>query len=192
MSIDFTPFLPTRATRTPCADQIPLPADHYLMYQIKESKEMEKFEKIDVQLEDQFQAGIFTVEKPVELLNPASKNDEAVSNPDTHPQSYKVNGPKLDQKIENVTIENQFGSLQVDVNQVREDNRQDRGSIWFEVGRNQEGTIALRSLDKDPACPVAPGDCSRWFHASARRHRPNRPFYGVLGAAFGAANSSGR
>ncbi|MDA2924417.1 thrombospondin type 3 repeat-containing protein [Acidobacteria bacterium AH-259-L09] len=87
--------------------------DHFLSYQIKRSKGEPKFDKLEVFLADQFAAGFFRVEKRVALLNPANKNDEGITDPETHLMGYKVKGPKF--KLKNIPLENQFGEFLVDV-----------------------------------------------------------------------------
>jgi len=62
----------------------------FLSYDLKAPKSEPKFEKFDVQLEDQFLAGLFSVEKRKELLNPVVKNGEGILDPETHLVSYKV------------------------------------------------------------------------------------------------------
>ena len=90
------------------------PPDHFLSYQIKKSKGVPKFEKREVFLADRFGEGDFEVKKPVALLNPADKNGEGITDPNTHLISYRVKGPKFE-KLEDVPVEDQFGQLLLDV-----------------------------------------------------------------------------
>lgn len=95
----------------------PGPPDHYLAYQVKRSRDAPRFERRKVMLEDQFsQSGPqeFTIKKPVALLNPADKNGEGISDPDTHLIAYSLKGPKF-KKRRNVQVDNQFGAFLLDV-----------------------------------------------------------------------------
>lgn len=96
----------------PPADSVP---DPYLSYGIKKPKGEPKFVKFDVFLADQFQAGMFTVEKRDSLSNPVDKNGEGISDPDTHLVGYKVKqfkprgAPKKPKEpIEGIEIRDQF------------------------------------------------------------------------------------
>ncbi len=70
-----------------CLDPDP---DHFLSYDLKKPSEEPEVQKFDVTLEDQFQTDSFTVGNRVSLLNPVDKNDEGISNPNTHLVGYKV------------------------------------------------------------------------------------------------------
>jgi len=48
------------------------------------------FERLEVTLTDRFEKGIFKVEKPDKLYNPADKEGEGINNEDTHLMSYKI------------------------------------------------------------------------------------------------------
>ena len=88
--------------------------DHFLSYQVRRSHDQPKFEKREVFLADRFGEGDFEVKKPVALLNPADKNGEGITDPNTHLISYRVKGPQFE-KFENVPVEDQFGQLLLDV-----------------------------------------------------------------------------
>ena len=97
---------------------IGLVADHYLGYDVKETKGTPKFDKFDVDLTDQFVSGTFEVKKPERLYNPVDKNGEGISDEFTHLLGYKIKAlkgePKFD-KVTNVFVTNQFGEITVDV-----------------------------------------------------------------------------
>ncbi|GEM_PF-7124599 len=101
------------------------PLDHYLAYAAKLSRSS-RFQPRDVQVADVFQgtgqveeeASIFRVEKPVLLGNPVDKNSEGVYSEDLHLVAYKVARISGETDFaEGVLVENQFGSLTVDVRQ---------------------------------------------------------------------------
>jgi hypothetical protein len=93
--------------------------DHYLGYDVKETKHTDKFEKMTVTLSDQFETDVvYKVEKPDRLYNPVDKEGEGISDDITHYVGYKIKIPKGDPKFEKVTnvlVENQFGQIIVDV-----------------------------------------------------------------------------
>ncbi len=91
--------------------------DHFLSYDVKTTKKTPKFEEREIFLKDQFLEGLFRVEKPEELLNPADKNGEGISDFDSHLLSYKVKerGDLGHFRLAGILVENQFGSLIVDV-----------------------------------------------------------------------------
>ncbi len=99
--------------------------DHYLAYAAKLARST-RFQPRNVQLADVFQgsgqveeeASIFRVEKPVLLGNPVDKNGEGVYSEDLHLVAYKVTRISGETYFtEGVLVENQFGSLTVDVRQ---------------------------------------------------------------------------
>ena len=63
-------------------------------------------------MRDQFLEGIFRVHKPVALLNPADKEGEGITDPDTHLLAYKVNE---DFSLSGILVENQFGQFLVNI-----------------------------------------------------------------------------
>jgi hypothetical protein len=95
--------------------------DHYVLYDAKEPKHTAKFEKRVVTLDDQFEFGMFNVDKLEELGNPAETTvdgDEttSISNPDVHLVSYKIKkdrGEPKHQKMR-VRVTNQFGEITLD------------------------------------------------------------------------------
>ena len=97
----------------------PATTDHYLAYDVKETKDTDKFEKITVILSDQFETdAIYNVEKPDRLYNPVDKNGEGILDEITHLLGYKIKAPKDTpkfEKITNVLVQNQFGDITVDV-----------------------------------------------------------------------------
>jgi len=99
------------------------PADHYLGYDVKETKGTPKFDKFDVDLTDQFGDGIFEVKKPERLYNPVDKNGEGISDLFTHLVGYKINAEDDDEEeddvIANVLVTNQFGDIILDVEEAK-------------------------------------------------------------------------
>jgi subtilisin-like proprotein convertase family protein len=111
-----------------CQDQGPVQAQtldqggtsHYLSYKIKTEP---KFQKIDVLLTDQHQSGVFTLDKRETLLVPADKNGEGIADATTHLLGYKFKSSKSgksgksgkSQTSHSALVENQFGSLYLDV-----------------------------------------------------------------------------
>ena len=101
----------------------PVTTDHYLAYDVKETKHTDKFEKITVELSDQFETGAsYTVEKPHHLYNPVQKTHDGsttdITDDDSHYVGYKIKTPKGESKFEKVTnvlVQNQFGDIIVDV-----------------------------------------------------------------------------
>jgi hypothetical protein len=87
--------------------------DHFLCYKAKEKSGTPKFQKVIVDLEDQF--GLFLdveVEKPKMFCNPVDKNDEGINDPTAHLTCYKVkrgSEPKLPKRV--VQTDDQFGEL---------------------------------------------------------------------------------
>jgi hypothetical protein len=72
-------------------------------------------------LSDQFESGLFDVTQPVTLCNPADKNAEGISDPDTHLRGYRIApapGQTPHARRTGIRIENQFhpsrGELLVD------------------------------------------------------------------------------
>jgi len=97
--------------------------DHYLVYDVKETKHTDKFEKMTVELSDQFETdAIYKVEKPHHLYNPVQKTHDGatteISDEISHLLGYKIKTPKDADKFEKVTnvlVQNQFGDIIVDV-----------------------------------------------------------------------------
>jgi hypothetical protein len=76
-----------------------------------------KFKLKHVFLNDQFEKGIFLAIKPMQLLNPASREGNDITDPDTHLVSYWItrglNEPKHE-RVFGIHVTNQFGDLFVD------------------------------------------------------------------------------
>lgn len=90
------------------------PPDHFMCYKTKITPGTPKFSGGDVNLEDQFETGTFTVKKPKELCTPADKNDEGVRDPDTHLESYLIKSAADHTPETGILVEDQFGTLSVD------------------------------------------------------------------------------
>ncbi len=95
--------------------------DHFLLYTVKTTKDTPAFEERVVTLEDQFdepgQSRVFEVKKVKRLGNPADKNGEGISDPETHLVGYNIKrdkGEPAHVPVTGITVTNQFGSLSVD------------------------------------------------------------------------------
>ena len=90
--------------------------DHYLLYKTKDQSDP-RLTNQTVTLEDQFGGGTYEiyVKKPNRLGNPADKNGEGISDPNTHLVGYniKVKSQKPD-RVDGIHVEDQFGELFVD------------------------------------------------------------------------------
>jgi hypothetical protein len=100
-------------------DSDPEPLEHFFSYKTKDPKDSDKFEKFSVELSDALEGPmIFTVEKPERLFNPVDKNEEGLIDVLSHYVGYKIKEPKGEpkfEKIEGVTVSNQFGDITVDI-----------------------------------------------------------------------------
>jgi hypothetical protein len=74
----------------------------------------EKFEEREVKLQDQFETKRTRVIKPLELCNPAKKNEEGVEDPTAHLTCYQIKDVKKQGKFvkHGVIVRNQFGETQ--------------------------------------------------------------------------------
>ncbi len=94
--------------------------EHFLSYQIKETKNTPKFDSIDVGLTDQFVSGDFKVKKIQRLLNPVDKNQEGLFDAVTHFVGYQIQAKdKNDRVRDTIAIKNQFGVLSLDIKNER-------------------------------------------------------------------------
>jgi len=89
----------------------PFEIDHYLGYNAKTTKKTPKFDKVTVELSDQFGSGIFAVEKTKRLYNPVQKTTQdgcefLIKDKVTHLKAYKIKEAQ-----NNVLVKNQFGEL---------------------------------------------------------------------------------
>jgi len=93
--------------------------DHFLSYDVKRSRNSEKFSKRTAILQDQFGEGIFKIKKAKALMNPVNKNNEGISNMETHLISYEIKGKKFEFLKQNPNLEllvsNQFGEIKLNV-----------------------------------------------------------------------------
>ena len=91
--------------------------DHFVCHKARRTAGTAQLAPVVVSLADQFDSGPFVVRSPRELCIPADKNDEGISDPDTHLQAYRIGrapGGPLHVPRTNVTIQNQLGTLLVD------------------------------------------------------------------------------
>jgi plastocyanin len=104
----------------------PSPDDHYLGYDVKETKGTPKFVPLTVELRDQFGDATYIVKKPKMLYNPVEKqvvNADGtveitpIQDPVTHFKGYQIKTPKGDPKfvpVSDIRVSNQFGTINVD------------------------------------------------------------------------------
>ncbi len=84
--------------------------DHFLCYEAKSAKGEPKFERLDVDLDDQFGATTKTVKKPKFLCTPVAKDGEPVIDPAGHLVCYEVKRLRGQPKFQkrDVLVFNQF------------------------------------------------------------------------------------
>ncbi len=84
--------------------------DHFLCYKAKSARGEPKFERREVDLDDQFGATTKTVKKPKFLCTPVAKDGEGIINPAGHLVCYEVKRLRGQDKFEkrNVLVFNQF------------------------------------------------------------------------------------
>jgi len=99
----------------------PVAVGHFLLYDVKITKNTPKFEKRTVALADQFDAGgparDFDVDKAERLGNPADKAGEGIGDPDSHLVAYKIKkspGIAKHVRLTGVQVSNQFGEIVLD------------------------------------------------------------------------------
>ena len=122
-----SPFIPTfseklctTVTKKIMSDEPTVELDHYIAYKVQETKNTPKFQKINVELLDQFDdpavVNTYKVRMPVALYNPTIKvHDGTVTDiidNDTHFVGYSFIGPQ--KQVTNILVENQFGEITVD------------------------------------------------------------------------------
>ncbi len=117
--------------------------NHYLSYKVKRTKGTPKFEKREVILRDQFGEGVFRVEKPDRLYNPADKNGEGIPDLDTYLVGYKIKRPKGQPKhvSRSVRVTNQFGELFLDTKKP--------DLLLVPSAKSLGGTVAALDTDAD-------------------------------------------
>jgi len=99
----------------------PPAVDHYLLYDVKITKNTPQFEKRTVALADQFDDGgparDFAVDKAERLGNPADKAGEGIGDPDSHLVAYKIKkspGVAKHVRLTGIKVSNQFGDIVLD------------------------------------------------------------------------------
>ena len=101
-----------------CQFEPPPPLDHFKCWQAKDLKNP-KFVKIpSLPLDDQFAIEDVEVKKPFLICAPADKDGSGINDPNTHLCCYKIKATKLEPP-ENVEIDDQFGTLQLQVKKAK-------------------------------------------------------------------------
>ncbi len=86
--------------------------DHFTCYEVKEPKDLPKFEERDVVVTDQFGEEALTVKKPKLICIPCSKDGSEIKNPEIFIlKLYQIKEPKDSPKFEprDVLVTDQFG-----------------------------------------------------------------------------------
>jgi len=89
--------------------------DHFDLYRATRTPGAPRFKRRDVNLADQFLAGTVTVtlKRPVRFGVPTDKNDEGISDVDSHLTCYSLRAPKFQRR--DVDVQDQFGPLRLTV-----------------------------------------------------------------------------
>jgi len=87
--------------------------DHFELYAAATPSDTTKFEKREVDLEDQFLDETVELKKPVRLGVPTNKDGEGISDPSTHLTCYSLKAPRFEKR--DVEVENQFGQFRLTV-----------------------------------------------------------------------------
>jgi hypothetical protein len=87
--------------------------DHFELYSAATTPGTTKFEKLEVELEDQFLDETVKLKKPVRLGVPTDKNEEGIIDPSTHLTCYSVKAPRFEKR--DVEVVNQFGQFRLTV-----------------------------------------------------------------------------
>ena len=89
--------------------------DHLKLYRAKRTPGTPKFQRLDVNLADQFLEGIVavTLQKPVRLGVPTDKNGEGITDADAHLTCYSLKAQKFNKR--DVDVVNQFGQFKLTV-----------------------------------------------------------------------------
>ena len=94
--------------------------DHYLCYDVKESKDFPKFSKLTALVLDQFLSDplMLEVKKPKLFCTPVDKNGEGIKFPDDDLLCYDAKPAKGEpkfKKIKGIEVADQFGLLELEV-----------------------------------------------------------------------------
>ena len=87
--------------------------DHFELYTAATAPGTTRFEKREVDLEDQFLDETVELKKPVRLGVPTDKNEEGISDPSTHLTCYSVKAPRFEKR--DLEVANQFGQFRLTV-----------------------------------------------------------------------------
>jgi len=87
--------------------------DHFELYKTKTTPGTPKFERIEVNLVDQFLEDAVELKKPVRLGVPTDKDGEGIINPLAHLTCYSLRAPKFEKR--DVEVVNQFGQFRLTV-----------------------------------------------------------------------------
>ncbi len=98
-------------TFTPTAEPTSQSLDHFELYSVSQVPGTQRFDKRDVNLEDQFLDETVEVVRPTQLGVPTDKNEEGIGDPDSHLTCYAIRAPQFDKR--EVQLQNQFGQLRL-------------------------------------------------------------------------------
>jgi hypothetical protein len=87
--------------------------DHFELYTAATAPGTTRFEKREVDLEDQFLDETVKLKKPVRLGVPTNKDGEGITDPSTHLTCYSLKAPRFEKR--DVEVENQFGQFRLTV-----------------------------------------------------------------------------
>ena len=89
--------------------------DHFDLYRATRTPRAPTFARRDVNLADQFLQGTVTVtlKRPVRFGVPTNKNDEGISDVDSHLTCYSLRPPRFERR--NIDVQDQFGQLRLTV-----------------------------------------------------------------------------
>jgi hypothetical protein len=87
--------------------------DHYELYRARTASGTPRFERRDVELEDEFIDETVELKKPVQLGIPTDKNDEGITEPSTNLTCYSLRASRFEKR--DVEVENQFGQFRLTV-----------------------------------------------------------------------------
>jgi hypothetical protein len=107
--------VPSQEIGAPAEMKLPVvpSLDHFELYSAATTPGTAKFERREVDLEDQFLDETVGLKKPIRLGVPTDKNDEGISDPSTHLTCYSLKAPRFEKR--DVEVANQFGQFRLTV-----------------------------------------------------------------------------